>query len=97
MRHQTEEAAVPNAEEITRPVVQDEMTAHIRTLFDEITVSEEESGDDYVEKYVVDIGDIELAREHASRYHEVLDGTDTRIEQRNSRIIFTVINPPSLI
>lgn len=79
---------------VTCPLAPLEMACEIRCLFDEMEVIQEE--EDYVEKHYVDLGDLALAREHAERYRKQL-GDQGIVEQRNTRVIFTFVNPPPLI
>ena len=78
---------------------QDELIHAIRCFFDEIGDSKIEEGK-LVERYATaDLGELVRARDHAERYRGIFADRedDIKVEQRNSRVVFTLFDPPSLI
>lgn len=74
---------------------QDDLVNAIRNIYEEI--KSDDDGDDYVERYYVDLHDMQTARQHAEQYRDKLAGTCVTVEQRNTRIVFTLNNPPPMI
>lgn len=77
---------------------QEELVFYIRTLMEQIG-REDPEAEQYIEQYATDLYDMTVAREQAEKYRELLKGSETevRVEQRNTRIIFTVVDPPPCI
>jgi len=78
---------------------QDELVHHLRVFMQPLG-GDDDAGEEYVERYATpDLQSMGKAREHAERYRTMLKGCQTKVvvEQRNTRIVFVIHDPPPLI